>query len=79
MNNIDGKTLEEILNPAENISKRDQDIDADTCFCPHFKNQNAATYNNRSNSATDLANSLAKNMTSNLLFLSILAGDKIKL
>lgn len=70
MNKIDGKTLDEILNPQPVITQEYEISD---------NYDNCAVSNTSRNPSLDMANSLADNMTSNLLFLAILAGNKIKL
>lgn len=67
MNKICGQTLDEILNPRPNIEE-ECGVENNYPVRPVPKN-----------SSLEMANSLADNMISNLLFLSILAGNKLKL
>ena len=68
MNNINGKTLQELLsNEKISLPHLNLDIDVENNFF------------HKKNSSLELANSVTDNLSANLIFLSLLLGDKIKI
>ena len=68
MNKIDGKTLQELLSSVKILPEE---------LNSYWELEN--NYFPRKNSSLELANSLTDNLSSNLLFLSLILGDKFKI